>query len=200
MKSINGKTSLIGLLGQPVSHSLSPVIHNAALGELDLDWSYMAFPCDEKDLEIALKGLRALGCRGLNITIPHKQKVVRFCTGLSQLAERLNAVNTLIPNEKGGWIGANTDVEGFIKPLKDCKQEWSNLKAIVIGSGGSARAVVAGLQELNLEQIIVIGRKKEKLNNFLKDLKKDSVITNSSSRKKILRGLLDNDVFKKSLS
>ena len=168
---ISGTTGLIGLLGQPVSHSLSPVMHNAALKAMALDWRYMAFPCDADDLKTVLNGLQALGCRGLNVTIPHKQQVVGLCRELSPLAERLGAVNTLTPLKEGGWHGHNTDMEGFLAPLQKPAGQWQGAEAVVLGCGGSARAVVAGLQQLPLTAIHVSGRRPDALADFLSDLR-----------------------------
>jgi len=170
---ISGTTGLIGLLGQPVSHSLSPVMHNAALKAMALDWRYLALPCDAEDLEAVLNGLQAVSCRGLNVTIPHKQAVAGLCRELSPLAKRLSAVNTLTPLRNGGWHGHNTDAEGFLAPLQTPAAQWHDAEAVVLGCGGSARAVVAGLQQLPLAAIHVAGRRPEVLETFLSDLKAD---------------------------
>ncbi len=166
---ISGSTALTGLLGDPVSHSLSPNMHNAAFPEMQLDWCYLAMPCKTNDLPTALEALRGLDCKGLNITIPHKETVAKLCSDLSPIAKKLGAVNTLIPNSKGGWTGTNTDVEGFLTPLKKIKKDWKNIEAIVIGSGGSARAVLAGLEELNISKINLIGRNQKKINSLISD-------------------------------
>ncbi|MEB3246819.1 MAG: shikimate dehydrogenase, partial [Synechococcus sp.] len=133
------------------------------------NWSYLALPCEAQDLPVVLEGLRAVGCRGLNVTIPHKQNVVDLCRELAPLAERLQAVNTLIPLGSGGWQGANTDVEGFLAPLKE-RRNWQGQRALVIGNGGSARAVVAGLQTLGLESLTVVGRRQDALAGFITEL------------------------------
>jgi shikimate dehydrogenase len=166
---INGSTGLVGLLGNPVQHSLSPAMQNAALQALGLNWRYLALPCEEKALAQVMKGLRAVGCHGLNVTIPHKQAVTSLCSQLSTAARRLQAVNTLIPDGEDGWCGTNTDVEGFLAPLGG-SERWRDQQAVVIGCGGSARAVVAGLQTLGLASIQVIGRRSEALLNFIADL------------------------------
>jgi len=166
---INGDTGLVGLLGNPVRHSLSPAMHNAALQALQLNWSYLALPCASKNLKEVLQGLRAVNCRGLNVTIPHKQDVAELCQELSPLAKRLGAVNTLIPLDSGGWHGTNTDVEGFLTPLGE-QSSWQNCHGVIIGCGGSARAVAAGLQRLRLASITVIGRRPEVLDGFIADL------------------------------
>ena len=167
---ISGTTALVALLGQPVSHSLSPVMQNAALKAMGLDWSFMALPCSACDLTTVLKGLSAVGCRGLNVTIPHKQAISLLCDELSPLAQRLGAVNTLTPLANGGWHGHNTDVEGFLAPLLHNNANWSGTRTVVLGCGGSARAVVAGLQDLNPSNITIVGRRAETLHPFCSDL------------------------------
>ncbi len=165
---ITATTALVGVLGDPVRHSLSPVMHNAALAALGLDWVYLALPVPAARLAAALEALAALGCRGLNVTIPHKQAVVPLCRQLSPLAQRLGAVNTLVPHADGGWLGSNTDVEGFLAPLRSAGgAPWSERRAVVLGCGGSARAVVAGLVELGLGRIAVAGRRAEAVAEFV---------------------------------
>jgi len=190
---ISGKTALVGLIGQPVQHSLSPVMHNAALKAMGLDWCYLALPCESSELTKVLQSLRALKCKGLNITIPHKQTITGICSQLSPLAKKVGAVNTLIPDKIGGWIGTNTDVAGFIAPLMGRNQEWRKSKAIVLGCGGSARAVVAGLQDMKIFQITVVGRKEEKLRNFLDHFNNAILKNNSIDTPGSLKGILENE-------
>ena len=185
---ISGTTALVALLGQPVSHSLSPVMQNAALKAMGLDWSFMALPCSANDLSTVLKGLEAVGCRGLNVTIPHKQDVSLLCNELSPLAQRLGAVNTLTPLTNGGWHGHNTDVEGFLAPLLANNANWSGTRVVVLGCGGSARAVVAGLQDLNPSDITIVGRRAQTLQPFCSDLQQGSPANGVQ-----LQPLLDND-------
>ena len=147
-------------------------MQNAALESMGLNWRYLALPCESESLDQVLKGLRAVGCQGLNVTIPHKQAIAALCEERSPLAQRLGAVNTLIPGEGGGWFGTNTDVEGFLAPL-GANDAWAGRHAVVIGCGGSARAVVAGLQTLNLSSITVVGRRSEALQAFITDLQQD---------------------------
>ena len=169
---INGDTGLVGLLGNPVRHSLSPAMHNAALQALQLNWSYLPLPCTSQNLKEVLEGLRGVGCHGLNVTIPHKQDVAGLCQELSPLAKRLGAVNTLIPLDSGGWHGTNTDVEGFLTPLGE-PSSWQNCRGVIIGCGGSARAIAAALQGLGLASITVIGRRPDALDEFIQDLQDD---------------------------
>ena len=156
-----GSTALVGVLGDPVRHSLSPAMHNAALAALGLDWVYLALPVAAADLATVVAALEALDCRGLNVTIPHKQAVAALAAELSPLAQRLGAVNTLVRRPGGGWLGTNTDVEGFLAPLREGnrpEQQAPGQRAVVLGCGGSALAVLAGLEQLGFSSIAVAGR------------------------------------------
>lgn len=156
-----GSTALVGVLGDPVRHSLSPAMHNAALAALGLDWVYLALPVAAADLATVVAALEALDCRGLNVTIPHKQAVAALAAELSPLAQRLGAVNTLVRRPGGGWLGTNTDVEGFLAPLREGnrpEQRAPGQRAVVLGCGGSALAVLAGLEQLGFNSIAVAGR------------------------------------------
>lgn len=186
MSTITGKTYLLGLLGQPVNHSLSPIMHNAAYEEMGLDWCYLAMPCECKDLERVTKALRCLDCKGLNITIPHKQEVLKACNKLTTIANNIQAVNTLLPEKNNQWTGANTDVEGFLTPLKD--HNLKNKNVVLIGCGGSARAVIMGLSSLKIKKITIIGRRESSLDIFVKSMsnllsKKDILIESINSNK-----------------
>ncbi|MCP9850334.1 shikimate dehydrogenase [Cyanobium sp. Morenito 9A2] len=170
--TIDGATALVGVLGDPVRHSLSPLMHNAALEDLGLNWAYLALPTPAAALAAVLHALEAIDCRGLNITLPHKQAAAALATELSPLAGRLGAVNTLVRRAEGGWFGTNTDVEGFLAPLRDdnardATVDWQGRRALVLGCGGSARAVVAGCAELALERITVAGRRPQSLEPFV---------------------------------
>ncbi len=169
MRTITGKTNLVGLLGQPVNHSLSPIMHNAAYKEMGLDWCYLAMPCDKSNLHKVTTALRLVNCKGLNVTIPHKQEVLKACNNLTKIANDIQAVNTLIPETNKQWIGANTDVDGFLKPLKT--HTLMNKNVVVLGCGGSARAVVMGLNNLNIKQVRIIGRNESSLDIFVKSMR-----------------------------
>jgi len=161
----SGSTALVGVLGDPVRHSLSPAMHNAALAELGLDWIYLALPVAAADLAAVLPALEALDCRGLNVTLPHKRAVAGLVAELSPLAQRLGAVNTLVRRPQGGWLGTNTDVEGFLAPLR--QGDWRGKRALVLGCGGSALAVLAGLESLGCGSIAVAGRNPTALAAFV---------------------------------
>ena len=178
---ITSKTSFIALIGNPTSHSLSPIMQNAALQYLGLDLIYIAIPCRNEDLKIVLNSLKKINCKGLNITIPFKEKVFDLCSDISPIANKLKAINTLKLNAEGEWSATNTDVEGFTYPLKNLN--LTNKKSIVLGSGGAARSVIQGLINLNFSTISVVSRNKTSL---------DGLIKNFANQIKI-QGLLHND-------
>jgi shikimate dehydrogenase len=158
IQPISGATALVAVLGDPVRHSLSPAMHNAALRELGLDWVYLALPTPAARLRGVLEALEAIDCRGLNITLPHKQAVAHLVAERSPLADQVGAVNTLVRRTAGGWLGTNTDVEGFLAPLRERERPR---RALVLGCGGSARAVIAALAGLGVEHVGVAARRAE---------------------------------------
>ena len=114
---IKGTTKLLGVIGHPIAHSLSPAMHNAAISHLGVDFVYLAFPVKPEDLEVALAGFGAIGLQGFSITIPHKQAILPLLSEVSPIAQAIGAVNTVYLTDKG-WCGTNTDVEGFLAPLR----------------------------------------------------------------------------------
>ena len=175
---ITSKTSFLALIGNPVSHSLSPIMQNAAIQYLELDLIYIAIPCKNEDLEIVVNSLKKMNCKGLNITIPFKQKVFNYCNEISSAAKKIKAINTLKLNENKEWSGTNTDIDGFIYPLK--KLDLIKKTSIVLGSGGAARSVIQGLINLKLSKITIISRNQNSLNelitNFENDIKIEGIV------------------------
>lgn len=166
--AIAGTTKLLGVIGHPVEHSLSPVMHNAAIAHLGVDYVYLPLPVKPEDLKAALEGFAAIGLHGFNATIPHKQAILPFLSTVSPTAEAVGAVNTVWRTDRG-WAGTNTDVEGFLAPLivkGNDGQDWSQKVAVILGNGGAARAVVAGCAELGFAEIYVVGRDAQKLEEF----------------------------------
>ena len=161
IQSISGKTSLVGLIGWPVSHSLSPRMHNAAFAELGLDWTYVPLPVRPDDVEQALKGLAALNFVGANVTVPHKQAVIRYLDELSEAARITGAVNT-IHLKNGKFFGYNTDAIGFLNALQEANGYPKGMRAAVLGAGGAARAVVYALARAGTDSIIVLNRTAER--------------------------------------
>lgn len=162
---ITGKTKLLGVIGSPIEHSLSPVMHNAAIAQLGIDYAYLPFSIKPENLSTAIAGFEAIGIQGFNVTIPHKQAIMPLLAKVSPLAQAVGAVNTVWRTEQG-WQGTNTDVAGFLAPLKALKQNWAQTTAVVLGNGGAARAVVAACAELKCATVWVIGRDRQKLQDF----------------------------------
>ena len=167
---ITGKTKLLGVIGYPITHSLSPVMHNAAIQAINnqqnvIDYVYLPFPIKPEDLNIAIAGFSAIGVRGFNITIPHKQTILPLLSEVSDIARSVGAVNTVYLTDKG-WAGTNTDVDGFLAPLKTYNWQWHQKVAVILGNGGASRAVVAGCAQLGFAEIHVIGRSENKLTAF----------------------------------
>ncbi|YAI82126.1 MAG: shikimate dehydrogenase [cyanobacterium endosymbiont of Rhopalodia sterrenbergii] len=170
MSIITGKTKIIGIIGDPVKHSLSPVIHNAAISHLGVDYIYVPFPIRPKDLTTAIAGLASIGMVGFNVTIPHKQAIIPLLSEVTPTAKLVGAVNTVWRTETG-WKGTNTDIDGFLSPLQSLQRDWANLTPIILGNGGAARAVVVGLAQLGCLQIYVVGRDRQKLWRFTQSWK-----------------------------
>ncbi|MBD1827059.1 shikimate dehydrogenase [Microcoleus vaginatus GB1-A2] len=173
---IKGTTKLLGVIGHPVEHSLSPAMHNAAISHLGVDFVYLPFPIKPGDLKAALAGFAAIGVRGFSITIPHKQAILPLLSEVSPIARSIGAVNTVYLTDKG-WCGTNTDVEGFLAPLQTPPtppdqggarggSDWSQKVAVILGNGGAARAVVAGCAQLGCAEIHVVGRSEQNLAEF----------------------------------
>jgi shikimate dehydrogenase len=150
----DSRTRLLGLLGDPVEHSLSPRLHSFLIARAGLNYCYLAFRVSEGSLGEALSGMRALGIRGFNVTIPHKEAVIPFLDELSPAAEAIGAVNVIV-NEDGRLRGDNTDWEGFLKALDSRGVGLCGQKAVVVGAGGAAAAVVYALLSTNVEVVVV---------------------------------------------
>ncbi len=165
MRPISGRTGLLGVIGDPIGHTLSPVMHNAAIAELGLDLVYLPFPVAPENLAAALQGFAGIGLLGFSVTIPHKQAIMPLLDEVSAVAQAIGAVNTVCRTGRG-WSGTNTDAEGFLAPLLPLKRDWRQATAVILGNGGAARAVVAGCAQLGFGQIQLVGRSPEKLAAF----------------------------------
>jgi shikimate dehydrogenase len=151
-------TVVIGVIGDPVEHSLSPVLHNAALARLGLDWVYLAFPVPAGQGQAAVASMVTLGLRGLSVTMPHKAGAAAACHRLTAVAERLGVANT-VTNLSGALVGDSTDGAGFVDSLAE--QGWvpEGRRCLVLGTGGAARAVVLALAEGGARLVEVVGRR-----------------------------------------
>lgn len=157
MMQFDGNTEVYGIMGWPVSHSLSPALQNRAFAELGLNKVYVPFPV--ADVASALKGFRALGVRGVSVTIPHKQAVIPFLDSIDPVAARIGAVNTLVIN--GGLIhGCNTDWQGANLALAE-QVDLAGAEVVLLGAGGGARAIGFGLLEAGA-RVIVASRSAER--------------------------------------
>jgi len=137
---ISGKTKICGIIGDPVEHTMSPVMHNAAFEKLGLDYLYVPFRVRKEELSKAVAGIRALNIRGFNVTLPHKVAIIPLLDGLDPLAEKIGAVNTVVNND-GDLRGYNTDASGFLQALLERGIEPRGKNAIVLGAGGASRAI-----------------------------------------------------------
>ena len=153
-------TTIAGVIGDPVDHSLSPVLHNAALAELGLDWAYVAFPVPAGRGQAAVAAMLDLGIRGLSVTMPHKTAAAAACHRLSPVAERLGVVNT-VTNMAGQLVGDSTDGPGFIDSLADQGWDVAGKRCLVLGAGGAARAVVLALAEQGAARVGVVARRED---------------------------------------
>ncbi len=137
---IKGTTRLIGILGNPVHHSLSPVMHNAAYAHYGLDLAYIPLPVAAPDLPVALKALRAFHFRGANVTLPYKQAVIPLLDEVSELSQKIGAVNTIV-NENGRLVGTTTDPIGFREGFYKAGHSFEKKSVAILGNGGSARTI-----------------------------------------------------------
>ncbi len=168
---INAKTKVVGLFGHPVAHSISPMFMNYTLDRLGLNYKYLAFDIKENNLKSALASAKALGFRGINITIPYKSIVQQYLDEAETEVQTIGAVNCIV-NREGFLHGANTDHYGFIQPLKDRGFCAKNKKAFIIGCGGAARSVVYALIKDGIESIYLTNRTKKNALQFIEWCKK----------------------------
>ena len=154
---VTGKTAVYGIFGYPVKHSLSPLMQNAAFSEKAIDAVYVPFEVPPENLKEAVEGVRALGVRGLNVTVPHKERIVEHLDYLSDEAELLGAVNT-VKNENGELTGYNTDAEGFLRSLLEEGVELEGKRALMFGAGGAARAVGYALLKGGVKFLNIVNR------------------------------------------
>ncbi len=154
---ITGKTVITGIIGNPVVHSLSPLMHQAAFAACQLDYCYVAFPVTSAHLHNALNGLRSLGIRGVNVTIPHKVAVIPFLDSISQEATCIGAVNTIV-FEQGSAHGYNTDGTGFMAALHEKTNCIQEKHVCLLGAGGSARAIAFQLLSEGCQSLAIMNR------------------------------------------
>ena len=163
----------MGIFGYPIVHSLSPVLHNAAFAKLGLDFVYLSFPVKPEDLEDAVKAIKSLNMVGVNVTIPHKRKVLDYLDEVDHQARMMTSVNTIL-HQDGRLIGYNTDGEGFLESLRrEGEFDPQGKRAFVIGAGGAACAISFALVKTGIKSIILTNRTREKVKILLERLKKN---------------------------
>jgi len=154
MRLISGRTRICGIIGDPIEHSMSPVMHNAAFKNKGVDYVYLPFRVKKKELGKAIEGMRALNIRGLNITIPHKVAVIQFLDELDPLADKIGAINTIV-NDSGVLTGYNTDATGFLQALLERGIEPKGKSVVILGAGGASRAISFILAERGSSLVIL---------------------------------------------
>ncbi|MEP9406962.1 shikimate dehydrogenase [Peribacillus frigoritolerans] len=166
---------IYGVMGDPIAHSMSPDIHNDAFEKENIEAVYHHFHVTKEGLNDAVKGMKALGIEGFNITIPHKTSIIPFLDEVDELALAIGAVNTVV-NKNGRFIGYNTDGKGFFKSL--CDEISGDIKAkktLVIGAGGAARAIYFTLVKEGVKQVDIANRTKERAARLVSDCPYDKV-------------------------
>ena len=156
------------VIGDPINHSLSPNIHSAAFRELNLDSSYIGYRIPKGELESGVEGLKKIKISGFNVTIPHKVEMMKYLNKMDESCSIIGAVNTVVNNE-GVLKGYNTDMDGFLEPLKKRNISIQDKKILLIGAGGAARAIIAGMSKEKAERVDIANRttkNAEKLSEF----------------------------------
>lgn len=173
----SGDATIVGLIGDPVAHSLSPVMHNSAFRALAMDWMYAPFPVADEGLSRALDGVRALGMRGVNVTIPHKEAVIPLLDECTDAARAAGAVNTIV-HERGRLIGDNTDGIGFVRSLQvEADFDPEGARVLLFGAGGAAKAIAVALADAGAEHIAIVNRTVARAKGLATDVARRGVAT-----------------------
>lgn len=188
---INGKTELLCLIGNPVEHSFSPNIHNYLIKKNKLNMKYVCFKVEECELENAIRGIKALGIKGFNVTIPHKVDVIRYLDEVDKNALLIGAVNT-VKNKNGRLIGYNTDGIGFVKSILDKGYEVLNKTILIIGAGGAARSIAIELASNGAKEINLRNRSEKNAKEISNILKENFNIISNYSTETIKQNDLEN--------
>ena len=193
--TISGKTRVCGVIGDPIEHTLSPIIHNAAFQELKLDYLFLAFRVKPAEVANAVNGMRALNIRGLNVTMPHKTAVVKHLDRVDLSAQIVNSVNTIL-NKENLLFGFNTDGVGALKALKENGVEPKGRKVLLLGAGGAARAIAYALAK-EADELAVLNRTvkaAQALAKVLERMLNKKVAVGSLSSKDVALHISDSDI------
>jgi shikimate dehydrogenase len=192
---ISGKTRVCGVIGDPIEHTLSPAIHNAAFNHLKLDFVFLAFKVKAADLENAVWGMRGLGIHGLNVTMPHKSTVIAYLDEVDSAVKFLGSANTIL-NKNGKLLGFNTDGVGALKALRENGTELSEKKVLLFGAGGAAKAIAFSLAE-EVGELVVLNRAAEKaalLADALNPMFGKKIVGGALSPSAVQKNLQDADI------
>ncbi|EKV32154.1 Shikimate 5-dehydrogenase I alpha [Caenispirillum salinarum AK4] len=187
---MSGKTRVAGVMGWPVTHSRSPRLHGWWLEEHGIDGAYIPLPVRPEDFATAVRALPMLGFAGANVTVPHKEAALRACDDVSDLAERIGAVNTLVCRDDGTLYGDNTDGFGFLENLRAGCRGWQADAgpAVVLGAGGAARAVVAALQDAGCPEVRLTNRTRARAEELAASLGGAMTVVDWDARAEALDG------------
>ena len=195
MMTISGKTRVCGVIGDPIEHTLSPTIHNAAFNHLKLDFVFLAFRVEAAGLENAMRGMRGLGIHGLNVTMPHKSTVTDYLDEVDSTVKFLGAANTIL-NKDGKLSGFNTDGFGALKALRENGIELSGKKVLLLGTGGAAKAIAYSLAK-EVGELAILNRAADKAAELAETLGRPlnkKIVGGAISPNAIAKNLQDSDV------
>ena len=188
---LSGKAKIAGVIGNPVAHSLSPLLHGYWLEKYGIDGAYIPLKIAPDDLRETIKSLPKMGFRGVNITVPHKEIALLLADEVDDTAQRIGAANTLYFNHQRGTVFAsNTDAYGFMENIRTHIPQWSgkNKKAVVIGAGGASRAVCVALMDAGIAEIVLVNRTQDRAENVAKNLGKPIRVEAWERRSDVLEG------------
>ncbi len=189
------ESDIYGVIGDPIEHSLSPQMHNAAFKKLGLNCIYLPFRVTRRNLKSAMIGMRALNIRGFNVILPHKTAIIKFLDELDEAAQEVGAVNTIL-NDEGRLIGYNTDGLGAARALEEQDVDPSDKRIVLIGAGGAARAIAFTLAR-EARSVFVLNRTRHRAVKLAKDIERrlgKKILTGSLTRNSLLEALRDADL------
>jgi shikimate dehydrogenase len=192
---ISGKTRICGVIGDPIEHTLSPVMHNAAFKHLGLDFAYLAFRVKKTELKNAIKGMRSLGIHGLNVTMPHKVEVIKYLDDVDSAVNFIGAANTIL-NDAGKLLGFNTDGIGAIRALEENAVKIDGKRMLLLGAGGAAKAIAFSAAEY-LDELVILNRNFGKAKRIAEILRRNfnkKIIADALSQNNIKEHLKNSDI------
>lgn len=192
---ISGKTLVCGVIGDPIEHTLSPIMHNAAFEALKLDYAFLAFKVKAASVEKAVSGMRALGMHGLSVTMPHKSTVIKYLDEVDHAAKTTGSANTIL-NKNGKLFGYNTDGVGALEALRENGVEPTGKRVLLLGAGGAARAIAYTLAQ-EADELVILNRTTKhalELANLLKQKYGTKVVADLLSSKTIKHNLRDSNI------